>query len=83
LKQFNVKGKGFLYLTEHSPVFAPILKCTNTSIKTHLAPLISTKNFQRPRKYNTLEQTNDLFWKNAPHKLVSSSLINTQLFIAK
>jgi len=63
LKQFNVKDKGFLYLPEHSLVFARILKCANTSIKTSLSNLMSTKNVQYARQNRILEPTNDLFWR--------------------
>ena len=58
-----MKGKGFLYLPEHSLVFARIPKCANTSIKTRLSTLISTKNVQHPRQNRILEPTNDLFWR--------------------
>ena len=58
-----MKGKGFLYLPEQSLVFARIPKCANTSIKTRLSSLITTKTSQHPRQNRLLEPTNDLFWK--------------------
>ena len=58
-----MKGKGFLYLPEQSLVFARIPKCANTSIKTRLSSLITTKTSQHPRQNRILEPTNDLFWK--------------------